>query len=464
MTVSPVAATKVACPDPILNQETAFFTALAHASRWGYQVGNLTISYDNGQGGFGTLVFAPQPAAPPVLTAEQLKNATYSGIYDDMPVTLTDGKYEGEPFSADSPIRPKVTLLDDGIIFGDLNGDGSDDAAVFLVENSGGTGQFIYVSAQLNQNGQPLNAGIVGLGDRIAIKSVAIENNQVVVEIVTQGPGDGACCPTLKVRATYALQDGALAEVGSEELGKISAADLNGTIWTLVDLNFDQQPALADTPVTISFQDGQISGSGGCNSYNGSFTLAEENPFGLSIGPVAATQKACPDPILNQETAYFSALEHASQWGYRVGRLAIYYSNDQNGFGTLLFTPQTAAEANVSQLEQLTASTWQWVRLTDPQQQVEVTPPENYTLTFMPDGILQIKADCNQATASYTAGKDGALAVTPGITTLVACLPGSRGEELIQKLGSAAIYFFQNDNLFIDLMADGGTLEFSKQP
>jgi hypothetical protein len=67
-----------------------------------------------------------------------------------------------------------------------------------------------------------------------------IEKNQVVAEIVTKGPGDGACCPTLKVLATYALQDGALAEVGSEELGKISAADLNGTTWTLVDLNFDQ--------------------------------------------------------------------------------------------------------------------------------------------------------------------------------------------------------------------------------
>ena len=111
--------------------------------------------------------------------------------------------------------------------------------------------------------------------------------------------------------------------------------------------------------------------------------------------------------------------------------------------------------------EMLTASTWQWVRLTDPMQQFDVDDPENYTLTFQPDETLQIKADCNQVIASYSASDDGALSIQPGPATMAACPPGSRGEEFVQKLGFAARYFFQDGNLFIDMMADGGTLEFS---
>lgn len=463
MTISPVAATKKACPDPTLSQETAYFTALEHTSQWGYQVGDLTISYDNGQGGLNTLVFAPQ-SAPPGLTTEQLKNATYSGIYDD-PVTLTDGAYEGEPFSADSTERPRVTFINNGIIYGDLDGDGVQDAVVFLEESADGTGHFIYVSTQLNQNGQPVDAGVVMIEDRIQVKSVAIENGQIKLEITAEGPGDAACCKSHKTRKTYALQNGQLAEIPGEEaaLEKVSATDLNGTTWTLLELDEDQ-PALADTAVTLSFAGDQLNGSGGCNNYNGSFTLGADNPFVMTIGPVVSTQMACPDPILNQETAYLKALQTVNQWGYWIGKLVLYYDKGQGDYGRLLLAPPAAAassQADSGLVKMLTGTTWQWVSLTDPVQQFAVDNPENYTLTFLPDGTLQIKADCNMASSSYTAAEDGSLTVQPGITTLAACPPESRSEEFVQKLGFAARYFFQDGNLFIDLKADGGTLKLS---
>lgn len=398
-------------------------------------------------------------ANPNELTVDALANAPYSGIYEE-PVTLTDGKYEGEPFSADSPDRPRVTLLNNGIIWGDLDGDGLEDAAVFLVENSGGTGNFVYVAAQLNQNGQPVDAGAVWIEDRIQVKSAAIENGQIKLEITAEGPGDAACCKSHKTRKTYTLQNGQLAEVpGPEETPvKISAADLNGTSWTLRELDTDQ-PALADASSTLSFAGDQLSGSGGCNNYSDSFTLGEDNPFVMTVGPVVSTQMACPEPIMNQEMAYFKALQAVKQWGYLVGKLVLYYDKGQDDYGRLLFTPPAAAKS--SQLDMLTGSTWQWVSLTDPVQQFAVDNPENYTLTFLPDGTLQIKADCNMVSSSYTAAEDGSLTVQPGITTLAACPPESRGEEFVQKLGFAAHYFFQDGHLFIDLLADGGTLEFS---
>ncbi|MEZ4707572.1 MAG: META domain-containing protein [Caldilineaceae bacterium] len=402
---------------------------------------------------------AEADSADNMLSAQALMNATYSGIYDD-PVALTDGNYEGEPYVAGGASRPMVRYIPGAERYGDLDGDGVDDAVVFLVESGGGSGSFVYVAAQLNQDGQPVDAGAIMVEDRTQVRSVSIENGQIAVEFTTAGPGDGACCPSHLTHKTYALQDGQLAEVAGEQMEpvRVSAADLDATSWRLVELG-ENQPVADDVEITITFAGDQISGSGGCNNYNGSFTLNEDNPFLVTFGPIAATRMLCPDPASSAETAYFNALGAATIWGYSFGDLAISYSSGDDR-DRLLFSAQPAAAAESATSDSLTGVTWQWVGLTDPMQQVAIGAPDKYTLTFLNDGSLQIQADCNQATASYTATDDGSLTVTPGVTTLALCGPESRGEELIQKLGFAARYFFQDGHLFIDMMADGGTLEF----
>lgn len=279
------------------------------------------------------------PAAASRIPVEALRNATYSGIYDE-PITLTDGLYEGELFVEGDPARPTVETIDGAELFGDLNGDGVDDAVVFLLERGGGTGAFTYVAAQLNEDGKPVDAGAVRIEDRIGVRSAAIEDGQVVLDIITQGPGDVACCGTHKAHKTYALQDGRLVETtpAGGELVKISAADLDGATWTLLELDRDQ-PALANTEVTLTFGVGQVSGTGGCNSYSGSFSLGEDNPLVMSIGPLTATDKSCPEPAGSQESAYLAALGSVTRWGYDFGRLALYYAGGQDGESRLLFAP-----------------------------------------------------------------------------------------------------------------------------
>jgi heat shock protein HslJ len=291
----------------------------------------------------GPLV-APAVSRAGVLTAAALQNAVYSGIYD-APITLTDGRYEGEPFVVGDAARPTVDFVAGVERYGDLDGDGVDDAVVFLVKSGGGTGAFVYVAAQRNRDGQPVDAGAVRIEDRIQVRSATVQDGQVLLDLIVPGPGDGACCPSYKVSKRYALQDGLLAELPGqeEELVKVTAAALDGTSWTLVELG-DGQPALAEPAVTVSFQDGQISGSGGCNDYTGSFTLGEENPFVMTVGPVAATAMACPDPVQSQEDAYFTALSQVSQWGYWFGRLALYHADGQGGLGRLLFAPAGGVE------------------------------------------------------------------------------------------------------------------------
>ena len=418
-------------------------------------------------------VITPSSAtsAAAALSVAELQNATYRGIYDE-PITLTNGKYEGEPFVEGDSSRPTVEYW--GETFGDLDGDGVEDAAVFLVENSGDTGNFVYVAAQLNQNGQPVDAGAVSIEDRIQVKSATIEDSQIKLEIITEGPGDAACCKSHKANKSYALQNGQLAELPAPEetLEKISATDLNGTTWTLLELDSDE-PVLADAPVTISFADGKISGSGGCNNYNSSFTLAEDNPFGMTISPVAATKKACPDPILNQETAYFTALEKVSQWGYQIGRLVMYYDKGQGEFGTLLYAPP-AQEPEMSQavaapapgeritsVVELTAAPVQWLSFTDPTQQFDIADPENYTIAFNPAGTVNVKADCNNARGTYTADDSGSLTIEIGPITKAMCPPDSRSDEFVQKLGFVRNFFMENGFVYLDMLADGGTLKLA---
>lgn len=168
---------------------------------------------------------APNPAA---LTVEELTNATYAGIYEE-PVTLSDGTYEGAPFVEGGASRPTVTFLNDWTALGDLNGDGLADAAVLLVENSGGSGSFIYLAAVIDQAGQPVNAATTLIGDRVEIKSITIENGRIIMEFVTPGPDDPLCCPTLNVRQSYVLQGDQLVEVSPDEQGATAPAEVTAT-------------------------------------------------------------------------------------------------------------------------------------------------------------------------------------------------------------------------------------------
>jgi len=145
------------------------------------------------------------------LTPEAVANATYLGI-DEAPFTLSDGEWEGEPYVPDGASRPMATLAQNLTAFGDLNDDGLTDAAVILGLNTGGSGVFVYLAAVLAQDGQAVNVAVVSLGDRPDVESVQIEDGQIKLDMLTQGPDDPMCCPTQQLNLVYVLQDDQLVE------------------------------------------------------------------------------------------------------------------------------------------------------------------------------------------------------------------------------------------------------------
>jgi heat shock protein HslJ len=274
---------------------------------------------------------APVAANPTQALADTLGNLSYTGLFPDKAVALKNGAgtYEG---------GGAVRLLDQLIVQGDVNGDGKADAVVLLDDEASGSGHFIWIAAVLDAMGKPTPTEAIMLGDRIGVKSVKIENGQVVADIVGQGTGDVACCGTWNIQKVLALKDGKLAEQSSKEISKASLSDLNGT-WRLVDLNSHTEPALPEVEVTLQIADGQLSGSAGCNNYNATLTGSADDPSAFKVGPIATTKKACPEPIMKQEADYLTRLGQAKAWKYDAGQLALLYASDTATPQYLVFEP-----------------------------------------------------------------------------------------------------------------------------
>lgn len=60
----------------------------------------------------------------------------------------------------------------------------------------------------------------------------------------------------------------------------------------------------------VAFNAGNISGNGGCNTFTGSYELAQDGT--LSVGPLATTQMACAEEVMTAEAEFLARVESAS--------------------------------------------------------------------------------------------------------------------------------------------------------
>lgn len=160
---------------------------------------------------------AGAPAAKPTPA-----DASYSGLegFPD-PVTLRDGKYAGEPSGEGAGAAPSVLLSKQHTAAGDLDGDGISETVVVLVTDSG-SGVLFHLAALTEKADSLQHVATAGLGDRIRIRSIAVENGRVRVALLAPGPTDPACCPTQLVRREYALGAAGLAVVDEHYAGPLT--------------------------------------------------------------------------------------------------------------------------------------------------------------------------------------------------------------------------------------------------
>jgi heat shock protein HslJ len=113
--------------------------------------------------------------------------------------------------------------------------------------------------------------------------------------------------------------------------------------WVVTTIGIQDGTAITypTTQITLTFnQDGTLAGYGGCNNYNGPFTITGQTlPKGtaFTVGPLVTTKKVCP-VYSSQENTYLGILQNSMAYVATGNQLTI---TDKTG-NVLVFQTQAS--------------------------------------------------------------------------------------------------------------------------
>lgn len=111
----------------------------------------------------------------------------------------------------------------------------------------------------------------------------------------------------------------------------LASDPLNGTSWKLFAIS--KHRPIEGSTITIAFEDGQVSGNSGCNSYGSEFQVSGRK---IEFGTIWSTVMACADSsLMEQETTFLQHLRNAQRFERSDGQLLIYWSEHE----ALTFVP-----------------------------------------------------------------------------------------------------------------------------
>jgi heat shock protein HslJ len=216
-----------------------------------------------------------------------------------------------------------------------------------------------------------------------------------------------------------------------------AASSLAGTAWDLAAV--DGSAVQVEGVSWIAFGDGgEATGSGGCNDFNGPYT---EDGGSLTIGPLAATLRACTDPALEeQEAAFFAALDATQQFSLTESELTL--QDGEGGELAVLAAREQAAGI---------AGSWEVTGFNNGAEAV-VSPIVDTEITaeFAEDGTVSGSSGCNTYTGGYTLEGD-TVAIGPLASTRMACEEPEgvmdQEQQYLVALESAATWSIRGDIL-----------------
>ena len=119
------------------------------------------------------------------------------------------------------------------------------------------------------------------------------------------------CTPAVSTDA-----DGSESDSNSESSAESAPAfpqELDGTSWKLRAFSLVDEwiEPLANTELTLAFEDGQALGGAGCNRFFGDYKI---NDGTLEIGTLGATRMMCEENVMNQESNFLANLAEAQSY------------------------------------------------------------------------------------------------------------------------------------------------------
>lgn len=221
-----------------------------------------------------------------------------------------------------------------------------------------------------------------------------------------------------------------------------TAAGLSGTSWQVVSIA--GATTIPGAPPTMEFAaDGTVSGTNGCNQYNGTYTTDGDK---LTVGQLASTLMGCDVQRSAQEQAFNAALTGASTWSISAtDELEI------EGASTILAKPSAPAPDGSGGAGATELPGTSWVIKNLPGTQIGTAVP---TIAFGTDGTVSGSAGCNTFNGSYTA--DGSsISFGPLATTKMACPQVDTAVETVFLEGLAGATSWSIDGQVLTL--DGAT-------
>ncbi len=182
--------------------------------------------------------------------------------------------------------------------------------------------------------------------------------------------------------------------------------DVTGMVWNLTQLK--DQELLPGSNITALFTtDGKVGGSSGCNRYSGSYTSSGNS---LEItSPLASTMMACSQELMDQESAYLTALAEVKTFSVTGEQLTL---SDANNKSILVFKAQS---------QDLSGTSWTVIAYNNGKQAVtSVLAGSNITANFGSDGTLSGNSGCNNYNGPYTV-TGSQVKIGPLASTRMAC-------------------------------------------
>lgn len=225
------------------------------------------------------------------------------------------------------------------------------------------------------------------------------------------------------------------------------------THWQLaqyVDEAGELIAALSETTVDIRFSDGNLSGSGGCNRYFGTYTLGEANEIGFP-SQMVSTQMACVPPVAEQEQRYLALLTQVAVWEIEDEQLVL---SDQEGRALLKYIGVEPPS--------LEGTDWQATGINNGKGGVVSTGTTNLSAATFTDGTVSGSGGCNRFNAAYEINGNR-ITIAPAAATRKFCSEPEglmdQEQQFFAALERSFTYTLTHGKL--ELRDEGGSLQVS---
>ncbi len=217
---------------------------------------------------------------------------------------------------------------------------------------------------------------------------------------------------------------------------------LDNSAWVLEQLN--GQAALPNSQITLQFSKDQVSGSDGCNRYQGFYEI-KDNKIKFSED-MAVTLMACDQSVMDQGAAYLAALKSSTSVRVSENTLELL---DAKGKTLAAFKKQ---DTNLS------GTSWQVTAYNNGKEAVvSVLNGTEVTLQFGADDRLNGSAGCNTYNAGYTITGSELKISAPASTRMACAEPEGVMEQEAQYLAALEkVASWQMEGSQLRLLDSGG--------